>query len=187
MHRGSRYDFLEAGDPVGSYGVNSAGAQFPIRMATQTVDRDLYQRLNVDPSASDQALRSAYRLLAHRLHPDRNASPAAHRAMVQINDAYAVLRDPARRAAYDQERGTATPASAARPSHRDGAGRMVLDFGRYRGWALEEIARQDADYLEWLKRHSSGPRYRREIERVLAQRVRRPMTSHRTNGRARHR
>ena len=56
-------------------------------MSVQTIDRDLYQRLNVDPTASAHAVRSAYRLLAHRLHPDRNASPAAHSAMVQINDA----------------------------------------------------------------------------------------------------
>lgn len=43
----------------------------------------------------------------------------------------------------------------------------MLDFGRYQGWALEEVATRDAGYVEWLKRHSTGPRYRQEIERVL--------------------
>jgi curved DNA-binding protein CbpA len=156
-------------------------------MSVQTAERDLYERLNVDPTASAHAVRSAYRLLAHRLHPDRNASPAAHRAMVQINDAYAVLRDPARRVAYDRERATPQPANGTKPSHQDAAGRLVVDFGRYRGWALEEIARQDPEYLEWLKRHSSGPRYRHEIDRVLAQRGSAPVTSSRFNGRARRR
>jgi curved DNA-binding protein CbpA len=91
--------------------------------------------------------------------------------MVHINEAYATLRDPVRREAYDQQR-TTPPPSPPRPSHRDASGRVILDFGRYRGWALEEIARRDSGYLEWLKRHSSGPRYRHEIDRVLAKRVR---------------
>lgn len=141
-------------------------------MSAHIAERDLYERLNVDPAASASAVQSAYRLLAHRLHPDRNASPAAHRAMVQINEAYAILRDPVRREAYDHQRSAPAPATAMRPSHRDAAGRVVLDFGRYRGWALEEIARRDPGYLEWLRRHSSGPRYRREIERVLEKRER---------------
>lgn len=88
--------------------------------------------------------------------------------MVHINEAYAILRDPVRREAYDHQRSAPAPASPPRPSHRDASGRVILDFGRYQGWALEEIARRDADYLEWLKRHSSGPRYRHEIDRVLA-------------------
>jgi len=29
----------------------------------------------------------------------------------------------------------------------------VLDFGRYRGWTLAQVARQDRDFLEWLQRH----------------------------------
>jgi DnaJ-class molecular chaperone len=141
-------------------------------MSARVVERDLYARLGVDPSASVRAIRSAYRLLAHRLHPDRNASAGAHRAMVRINEAYATLRDPVRREVYDQQRTTPPPASPPRPSHHDAAGRVILDFGRYQGWALEDIARRDPEYLEWLKRHSSGPRYRHEIDRVLAKRDR---------------
>lgn len=136
------------------------------------MERDLYQRLGIDPEADAKAIRSAYRLLAHRLHPDRNTWDTAHRSMAQLNEAYAVLRDPERRAAYDRVRTQPTPSVPQRPSHRDAAGRLVLDFGRYQGWALEEIAKRDVGYLEWLKRHSSGPRYRMEIERVLAKKAR---------------
>jgi DnaJ-class molecular chaperone len=136
-------------------------------MSASVFDRDLYKRLNVDPSASAHAVRSAYRVLAHRLHPDLNPSPAAHDAMVQINHAYAILRDPARRAAYDAERAAPQPEVKQRAADRDTTGRVVLDFGRYQGWALEDVARQDYEYLEWLKRHSSGPRYRHEIDRLL--------------------
>jgi DnaJ-class molecular chaperone len=46
---------------------------------------------------------------------------------------------------------------------------MVLDFGRYTGWTLGELAHHDADYLRWLSRHSSGIRYRSAILRLLAE------------------
>ena len=131
---------------------------------------DLYQRLGIDPAATAAAIRSAYRMLAHRLHPDRNASPAAHRAMAQLNEAYATLRDPDRRQAYDRLR-SAPVAPPPRQSQYDASGRMVIDFGRYQGWALSEVARREPEYLEWLRRHSSGARYRREIDRLLSERA----------------
>ena len=58
---------------------------------------------------------------------------------------------------------------AARPNNGDGSpiGTTVLDFGRYSGMSLREIASQDTEYLRWLSRHSSGIRFRHEIERVL--------------------
>jgi hypothetical protein len=42
-----------------------------------------------------------------------------------------------------------------------------LDFGRYAGWSLGEIARVDVAYLEWLDRMSIGRRYRDEIDGLL--------------------
>ncbi|HEY8178159.1 MAG TPA: DnaJ domain-containing protein [Candidatus Limnocylindria bacterium] len=47
------------------------------------------------------------------------------------------------------------------------AGELRLDFGRYEGWSLYDLAKQDPAYLRWLARHSSGLRFRREIARVL--------------------
>jgi uncharacterized protein (DUF3820 family) len=43
-----------------------------------------------------------------------------------------------------------------------------LTFGRYAGWTLRDLARQDPDYLRWLSRHSSGIRYRTEIYQILS-------------------
>lgn len=43
----------------------------------------------------------------------------------------------------------------------------ALSFGRYAGMTLRQVAAVDSDYLRWLGRHSSGLRYRREIERIL--------------------
>jgi broad specificity phosphatase PhoE len=42
-----------------------------------------------------------------------------------------------------------------------------LDFGHYAGRSIEELARIDPEYLQWLGRHPSGARYRVEIRRVL--------------------
>jgi curved DNA-binding protein len=46
-------------------------------------------------------------------------------------------------------------------------GGTILDFGRYAGWSLRDIANEDRDYLRWLTRHSSGIRFRSEIHRLL--------------------
>ena len=43
----------------------------------------------------------------------------------------------------------------------------VLTFGRYNGWSLGEIARQDVEYIEWLDRMPIGRTYREEIDAIL--------------------
>jgi hypothetical protein len=43
----------------------------------------------------------------------------------------------------------------------------VLNFGRYAGWSLGEIARRDVDYIEWLDRVPIGRLYRPEIDAIL--------------------
>lgn len=55
----------------------------------------------------------------------------------------------------------------ANGGHHPPAGATVLDFGRYAGWSLRDIAGEDVDYLRWLTRHSSGIRFRGEIQRLL--------------------
>jgi curved DNA-binding protein CbpA len=47
----------------------------------------------------------------------------------------------------------------------------VLDFGRYAGWSLGEIARYDVVYLEWLQRATFGRKLRAEIDALLRQRA----------------
>jgi curved DNA-binding protein CbpA len=63
----------------------------------------LYDFLGVSPDADADAIHHAYRAAARRLHPDTAESGAAgdDEAMRALNEAWAVLRDPARRAAYD--------------------------------------------------------------------------------------
>lgn len=64
---------------------------------------DLYEILQVHPSAHPEVIRAAYRRLAQIYHPDRNPSPDAAERMAAISHAYDVLNDPTRRAAYDRE------------------------------------------------------------------------------------
>ena len=65
---------------------------------------DLYEILQVHPSAHPEVIQAAYRRLAQIYHPDHNPSPDATQRMAEINRAYEILSDPARRAAYDRER-----------------------------------------------------------------------------------
>ena len=43
----------------------------------------------------------------------------------------------------------------------------VLNFGRYAGWSLGEIARVDIEYIEWLDRAPIGRNYRQEVDHIL--------------------
>ena len=61
----------------------------------------LYALLGVQPDASADAIKAAYRLKAKQVHPDSNTQPDAAERFRELNEAYATLIDPARRAAYD--------------------------------------------------------------------------------------
>ncbi|MEO8228203.1 MAG: J domain-containing protein [Chloroflexota bacterium] len=68
---------------------------------------------------------------------------------------------------YDPSRmRTADGEGAAGPPPGDPSG-TVLNFGRYAGWSLGEIARKDLEYLEWLDRMAIGRAYRDEVDGLL--------------------
>ena len=68
--------------------------------ASSSSSSSLYARLGVDPTASASQIAAAFRSKAHELHPDRTGCDGE--AFKQLSDAYQVLRDPAKRASYDQ-------------------------------------------------------------------------------------
>lgn len=64
--------------------------------------RDYYEVLGVSRDASAEEIRKAYRRLARQYHPDVNKSPEAEARFKEINEAYEVLSDEEKRAAYDR-------------------------------------------------------------------------------------
>jgi len=74
-------------------------------VARTAVTSDYYAILGVTPAAEDVVIRAAYRALIRHYHPDTNPDPQAQERVREINAAFAVLRDPAKRADYDAERG----------------------------------------------------------------------------------
>lgn len=65
-------------------------------------NKDYYSILGVDKGASDDEIKSAYRRLAKKYHPDINKTPEASEKFKEINEAYSVLGDPKKKANYDQ-------------------------------------------------------------------------------------
>ena len=74
---------------------------------------DYYAILQVHPSATREVIDAAYRKLAAKYHPDVSTSPDADDKMKQLNEAYEVLTDPAKRVAYDKSRGIASVVEAS--------------------------------------------------------------------------
>jgi curved DNA-binding protein CbpA len=156
--------------------------------------RTHYDVMMLSPRADARVVAVVYRHLAKRYHPDVDPSPEAAARMSELNAAYAVLRDRELRARYDRSLGLGVlrPASdlpgivapaderasdeastygeAGRPPATPGPSGSLLTFGRYRGWALNQVARVDRDYLEWLSRTTLGRTYRQELEVLLRRR-----------------
>jgi curved DNA-binding protein len=64
--------------------------------------KDYYKVLGVERAATDDQIKKAFRRLARKHHPDINKAPDAAARMQELNEAHDVLRDPEKRAAYDQ-------------------------------------------------------------------------------------
>jgi molecular chaperone DnaJ len=64
--------------------------------------RDYYEVLGISRNASDDEVKRAFRRLAKQYHPDANKEEGSESRFIEINEAYEVLNDPQKRAAYDR-------------------------------------------------------------------------------------
>ncbi|HXG27124.1 MAG TPA: DnaJ domain-containing protein [Candidatus Binatia bacterium] len=148
-----------------------------------TEPRDPYEVLGVPRTATTSQIRAAYVRQAWRAHPDLHGEDGAE-AMEALNEAWGILKDAARRQAWDaahhvpsvngvlgvddltdaQGRPFWTGAMGRPPGRSSGT---VLDFGIYAGWSLGEISRRDRGYLVWLRDRPEAVAIQQEIERLL--------------------
>ena len=66
------------------------------------MSKDYYRVLGIDKNASDDEVKRAYRKLALQYHPDKNSDPEAEDMFKDIKEAYDILGDRDKRAAYDR-------------------------------------------------------------------------------------
>jgi len=64
--------------------------------------RDFYEILGLSKGASKDEVKSAYRKMALKFHPDRNKEPDAEEKFKEINEAYEILSNDSKKSAYDQ-------------------------------------------------------------------------------------
>ncbi|RYY28961.1 MAG: molecular chaperone DnaJ [Sphingomonadales bacterium] len=96
-----------------------------------TTEVDYYELLECERTADDATLKSAYRKLAIKYHPDKNAGCKDSEAKFKsVSEAYDVLKDPQKRAAYDRF-GHAAFKNGAGQSGGFGGGGGAQDFGAF--------------------------------------------------------
>lgn len=90
------------------------------------MELDPYRVLQVHPLAEPEVVDAAFRRLARKYHPDVNPAPEAAELMGQIVEAYELLSDPDRRAAYDRSLETRQRPRSAGSRDEEGFSLSVL-------------------------------------------------------------
>ena len=121
---------------------------------------DLYEILQVHPSAHPEVIQAAYRRLAQIYNPDRNRVADAAARMAEINRAYEVLRNHRQRAAYDRQRvgaGNSAGGATVADTIRAKSFQLVNDAGQTRA---ELSLDQDGDPVLVMNDRNGKRRFR---------------------------
>ena len=96
--------------------------------------KDYYKALGVEPTASEAEIKTAYRRLARKYHPDVSKEAGAEERFKSVNEAYEVLKDKEKRAQYDQLKASGyRPGEDFRPPPGFGNGGFQFDFNEMGG------------------------------------------------------
>lgn len=106
---------------------------------------DYYAALGVERGASAEVIKKAYRRLAQKYHPDVSKEPDAEAKFKEVAEAYATLKDPEKRAAYD--------ALGSRPQGEEF--RPPPDWSRQHG-GNEQYSFDDVDFADLFSRFGGG-------------------------------
>ena len=120
----------------------------------QAIMKDYYEVLEVHPKASGDIIKKAYQTLARRYHPDLSTLSEAEstRRMSELNEAYRVLSDPAKRQAYDE---ACRQAEVRRQQPAPGAGYPPQDQAWTGSRHARHSARPDSGFT-WLDRRGKA-------------------------------
>ena len=125
--------------------------------------RDYYKVLGVERAASADQIKAAYRRLARKYHPDVSKEPNAEARFKEMQEAYEVLKDPEKRAAYDQLGANWKAGEQFRPppdwgsdfefsggAGRDGGARRGAGRARWSGAAAQDGASGEQDFSDFF-------------------------------------
>src|ERR1700754_2301407 len=109
---------------------------------------DYYQTLGVAKGASEDEMKKAYRKLAMQYHPDRNPNDkGAEQKFKEISEAYDILKDDQKRAAYDR---------FGHAAFEQSGGRGPGDFGFFGGFA-DIFDEMFGEFMGGGRRSQGGP------------------------------
>ena len=114
--------------------------------------KDYYETLGVARDASADELKRAYRRLARKFHPDVSKEADAENRFKEVGEAYEVLRDPKKRAAYDNlgagwsDGQDFTPPGQWSSFFRDGGRSGQVDFGEFSDFFESLLNRDEAGF-----------------------------------------
>ncbi len=93
-------DWTDDYEPIGSKNISEEENEFRITSKNSSLP-DYYKILEISQNATSGEIKNQYRILAKKIHPDKNKSKKSEEIMVQINKAYEILSNEELRKKYD--------------------------------------------------------------------------------------